>query len=66
MSTSKSVTNLAKTSGDGMQQMKFVDKFETCPHFTGFIRALTKEMFSEGLGFDGSAALFDFVLYHRI
>jgi glutamine synthetase len=38
-----------------MVDMKFVDTFGTWQHFSCPIRELTAEIFSEGLGFDGSS-----------
>src|SRR6478752_2189653 len=55
MSTPKSVLELAKKSGAKMVDIKFVDTFGTWQHFTCPIRELTEEIFSEGLGFDGSS-----------
>ena len=55
MSTPKSVVELAKKSGAKMVDIKFVDTFGTWQHFSCPIRELTEEIFSEGLGFDGSS-----------
>src|SRR6266481_6261611 len=55
MSTPKSVLELAKSSGAKMMDIKFVDTFGTWQHFSCPIRELTEEIFSEGLGFDGSS-----------
>lgn len=55
MSTPKSVIDLAKKNGAKMVDIKFVDTFGTWQHFTCPIRELTEEVFSEGLGFDGSS-----------
>src|SRR5215471_9394578 len=55
MSTPKSVLELAKKSSARMMDIKFVDTFGTWQHFTCPIRELTEEIFSEGLGFDGSS-----------
>jgi glutamine synthetase len=55
MSTPKSVLELAKKSGAKMVDFKFVDTFGTWQHFSCPIRELTEEVFSEGLGFDGSS-----------
>src|SRR3989441_4316633 len=55
MSTPKSVLELAKTSGAKMVDIKFVDTFGTWQHFSCPIRELTEEIFTEGLGFDGSS-----------
>jgi glutamine synthetase len=55
MSTPKSVIELAKKSGAKMLDIKFVDTFGTWQHFTCPIRELTEEIFTDGLGFDGSS-----------
>jgi len=55
MSTPKSVVELAKKTGAKMMDIKFVDTFGTWQHFSCPIRELTEEIFSEGLGFDGSS-----------
>src|SRR5919201_4293533 len=55
MSTPKCVLELAKKSGAKMVDIKFVDTFGTWQHFSCPIRELTEEIFSEGLGFDGSS-----------
>src|SRR5881394_1539965 len=55
MSTPKSVIELAKKSGAKMSNIKFVDTFGTWQHFSCPIRELTEDIFSEGLGFDGSS-----------
>src|SRR5512136_337785 len=55
MSTPKSVIELAKKSGAKMFDIKFVDTFGTWQHFTCPIRELTEEIFTEGMGFDGSS-----------
>ena len=55
MSTPKSVIELAKKSGAKMLDIKFVDTFGTWQHFSCPIRELTEEIFTEGLGFDGSS-----------
>src|SRR5256714_1067893 len=55
MSTPKSVVELAKKSGAKMVDIKFVDTFGTWQHFSCPIAELTEEIFSEGLGFDGSS-----------
>ena len=55
MSTPKSVIELAKKSGAKMVDIKFVDTFGTWQHFSCPIRELTEEIFTEGLGFDGSS-----------
>src|SRR3989440_13001025 len=53
--TPKSVLELAKKSGAKMFDIKFVDTFGTCQHFSCPISELNEESFSEGLGFDGSS-----------
>src|SRR5256885_5557903 len=55
MSTPKSVIELAKKAGAKMVDIKFVDTFGTWQHFSCPIRELTEDIFSEGLGFDGSS-----------
>src|ERR1041385_1305567 len=55
MSTPKNVLALAKKTGAKMMDIKFVDTFGTWQHFGCPIRELTEEIFSEGLGFDGSS-----------
>ena len=55
MSTPKSVLELAKKSGARIFDIKFVDTFGTWQHFSCPIRELTEEIFTEGLGFDGSS-----------
>jgi glutamine synthetase len=55
MSTPKAAIDLAKKSSAKMVDIKFVDTFGTWQHFTCPIRELTEEVFSEGLGFDGSS-----------
>src|SRR5512139_2920849 len=55
MSTPKSVIELAKKTEAKMVDIKFVDTFGTWQHFSCPIRELSEEMFSEGLGFDGSS-----------
>src|SRR5271166_3636518 len=55
MSTPKSVIDMSKKSGAKMVDIKFVDTFGTWQHFSCPIRELTEEVFSEGLGFDGSS-----------
>src|SRR4029453_5017339 len=55
MSTPKSVIELAKKSGAKMFDIKFVDTFGTWQHFSCPIRELNEEIFTEGLGFDGSS-----------
>jgi glutamine synthetase len=55
MSTPKSVIEMAKKAGAKMVDIKFVDTFGTWQHFTCPIRELTEEVFTDGLGFDGSS-----------
>src|ERR1700741_4523865 len=55
MSTPKSVIDMAKKNGAKMVDIKFVDTFGTWQHFSCPISELTEEVFSEGLGFDGSS-----------
>jgi glutamine synthetase len=55
MSTPKSVIELAKKAGAKMMDIKFVDTFGTWQHFSCPIRELTEDIFTEGLGFDGSS-----------
>ena len=55
MNTPKSVIELAKKTGAKMIDIKFVDTFGTWQHFCCPIRELTEEVFTEGLGFDGSS-----------
>src|SRR5512146_674015 len=55
MSTPKSVIELAKKNGAKMIDIKFVDTFGTWQHFSCPIRELSEEIFTEGLGFDGSS-----------
>jgi len=55
MSTPKSVIELAKKAGAKMMDIKFVDTFGTWQHFSCPIRELNEEIFSDGLGFDGSS-----------
>jgi glutamine synthetase len=55
MSTPKSVVELAKKAGAKMMDIKFVDTFGTWQHFSCPIRELTEEVFTDGLGFDGSS-----------
>jgi glutamine synthetase len=55
MSTPKSVIELAKKSGAKMMDIKFVDTFGTWQHFSCPIRELTEDIFTDGLGFDGSS-----------
>ena len=55
MSTPKSVIELAKKTGAKMMDIKFVDTFGTWQHFSCPIRELTEDIFTDGLGFDGSS-----------
>src|SRR5213075_886632 len=55
MSTPKSVIELAKKTGAKMMDIKFVDTFGTWQHFSCPIGEIGEEIFSEGLGFDGSS-----------
>jgi glutamine synthetase len=55
MSTPKAAIELAKKAGAKMIDFKFVDTFGTWQHFSCPIGELTEEIFSEGLGFDGSS-----------
>jgi len=55
MNTPKQAIELAKQAGAKMMDIKFVDTFGTWQHFSCPIAELTEEIFSEGLGFDGSS-----------
>ena len=55
MSTPKQVLEMARKAGAKMVDIKFVDTFGTWQHFTCPIEELTEEVFTEGLGFDGSS-----------
>jgi glutamine synthetase len=55
MSTPKEVIELARKAKARMLDVKFVDTFGTWQHFTCPINELTEEIFTEGLGFDGSS-----------
>jgi glutamine synthetase len=55
MATPNSVIEMAKKAGAKMVDIKFVDTFGTWQHFSCPIAELTEEVFSEGLGFDGSS-----------
>jgi len=55
MRTPKQAIELAKEAGAKMMDIKFVDTFGTWQHFSCPIAELTEEIFSEGLGFDGSS-----------
>jgi glutamine synthetase len=53
--TPKEVIELAKKAEAKMMDIKFVDTFGTWQHFTCPIGELNEEIFTEGLGFDGSS-----------
>ncbi len=53
--TPKSVIELARKQGAQMADIKFVDTFGTWQHFSIPVAELTEEIFTEGLGFDGSS-----------
>lgn len=53
--TPKSVIELAKKGQAKMVDFKFVDTFGTWQHFSCPIVELSEEIFTEGLGFDGSS-----------
>src|SRR5437762_6770380 len=55
MSTPKSVIDNAKKEGAKMVDIKFVDTFGTWQHFSMPISEIGEEVFTEGLGFDGSS-----------
>src|SRR5438270_8968758 len=55
MSTPKSILEMAKKTGAKMMDIKFVDTFGTWQHFSCPIRELSEDIFSDGLGFDGSS-----------
>ena len=55
MRTPKQVMELAQGAGAKMMDIKFVDTFGTWQHFSCPIAELTEEIFTEGLGFDGSS-----------
>src|SRR5437660_8946049 len=55
MSTPQKVLEMAKKTDAKMMDIKFVDTFGTWQHFSCPIRELTEDIFSEGLGFDGSS-----------
>src|SRR5579863_4646488 len=55
MANPKSVLEMAKKAGAKMVDIKFVDTFGTWQHFSLPISELTEDVFSEGLGFDGSS-----------
>jgi len=49
------VLEMARKAGAKMFDMKFVDTFGTWQHFSCPIAEFSEEIFSEGLGFDGSS-----------
>src|SRR6266516_4134891 len=51
----KGVIELAKKQGAKMVDVKFVDTFGTWQHFSVPVGELTEEVFSDGIGFDGSS-----------
>jgi len=53
--TPKQVVELAKTNGAVMVDMKFMDFPGLWQHFSVPVDELTEEIFSDGLGFDGSS-----------
>jgi len=53
--TPKSVIEMAKKAGAKMFDIKFCDTFGTWQHFSCPIAELSEEIFTEGLGFDGSS-----------
>ncbi|HMP84560.1 MAG TPA: type I glutamate--ammonia ligase [Verrucomicrobiota bacterium] len=55
MSTPKSVIEMAKSHGVKMVDIKFVDTFGTWQHFSIPVGEFSEDIFSEGLGFDGSS-----------
>jgi glutamine synthetase len=55
MSTPKQVIEMAKKAGAKMVDIKFVDTFGTWQHFSVPAGELTEDIFTEGLGFDGSS-----------
>jgi glutamine synthetase len=55
MKDPKSVIELAKKAGAKMMDIKFVDTFGTWQHFSCPIRELSEDIFTDGLGFDGSS-----------
>jgi glutamine synthetase len=55
MSTPKSAIEMAKKAGARIVDIKFVDTFGTWQHFSMPISELNEEVFSEGIGFDGSS-----------
>lgn len=55
MSTPQQVIEMARKSGAKMMDIKFADPFGTWQHFSCPIGELTEEIFTEGIGFDGSS-----------
>jgi len=55
MSTPKQVIEMATKAGAKMIDFKFVDTFGTWQHFSCPIGELTEDIFTDGLGFDGSS-----------
>ena len=53
--TPKSVLDMARKAGAKMFDIKFVDTFGTWQHFSCPIDELNEDIFSEGMGFDGSS-----------
>src|SRR5213594_2133860 len=53
--TPKAAIDLAKQQGAKMVDIKFVDTFGTWQHFSVPTFELTEEVFTDGLGFDGSS-----------
>src|SRR5512137_2573034 len=53
--TAISVLEMARKQGAQMADIKFVDTFGTWQHFSIPIAELGEEVFTEGLGFDGSS-----------
>src|SRR5260370_18589509 len=53
--TPKSAIDLAHKHGARMVDVKFVDTFGTWQHFSCPIAELTEEVFTDGMGFDGSS-----------
>ncbi len=53
--TPKSVLELARKAGAKMMDIKFVDTFGTWQHFSCPIAELTEDIFTDGMGFDGSS-----------
>jgi glutamine synthetase len=55
LATPRDVLALAREAGAKMVDVKFADPFGTWQHFSCPIEELTEEVFTEGLGFDGSS-----------